>query len=165
MWTEAVIDGILSSYEWRELRELEDSIPMQIHRRESIQAGAISATGLATHPRDGDLAQHLGEQLRTALLDSVTHELRSPLTSIKASVTLLLENSKLQPSQHNELLTIINEETDRLNRLVGEAMVMAQLEAGVKLDLKPHAIGEIIDAAIKDCRTLLRARSVQVGVP
>lgn len=106
-----------------------------------------------------------GEQLRTALLDSMTHELRTPLTSIKASVTTLLENSKLQPSQRNELLTIINEEADRLNRLVGEAREMAQLDAGVKLDLKPHAIEEIIDAARKDCRTLLRARSIRVRVP
>ena len=106
-----------------------------------------------------------GEQLRTALLDSVTHELRTPLTSIKASVTMLLTNSRLQPSQRSELLIVINEEADRLNRLVGEAREMAQLDAGVKLDLKPHAIEEIIDAARNDCRTLLGARSIQVQVP
>jgi two-component system sensor histidine kinase KdpD len=49
-----------------------------------------------------------------------------------------------------------------LNRLVGEAAETAQLSVGVKLDLKPHAIEEIIDAATKDCQTLLGRRSVSV---
>ncbi len=61
------------------------------------------------------------ERLRTALLDSVTHALRTPLTSIKASVTNLLSNPNVSDNQRSELLTIVNEETDRLNRLVGEA--------------------------------------------
>ena len=62
-------------------------------------------------------AARQGEQLRTALLDAVTHALRTPLTSIKASVTNLLSNSGLVDAQKHELLTIINEETDRLNHL------------------------------------------------
>ena len=105
------------------------------------------------------------KQLRIALFDSVTHELRTPLTSIKASVTALLTNSQLQPSQRNELLIVINEEVDRLNQLVGEAVETAQPDARVKLDLKPHAIEEIIDAARTNCRTLLGQRSVSVQIP
>jgi two-component system, OmpR family, sensor histidine kinase KdpD len=105
-----------------------------------------------------------GNQLRTAMLDCVTHELRTPLTSIKASVTALLSNSRLSLSQRNDLLMVINEEADRLNRLVGEAEENARLDAGAKLDLKPHTIAEIIDAARKDCRTLLGQRSISVQV-
>jgi two-component system sensor histidine kinase KdpD len=105
-----------------------------------------------------------GNQLRTAMLDCVTHELRTPLTSIKASVTALLSNSRLPLSQRNDLLMVINEEADRLNRLVGEAEENARLYAGAKLDLKPHTIAEIIDAARKDCRTLLGQRSISVQV-
>jgi two-component system sensor histidine kinase KdpD len=101
-------------------------------------------------------------QLRTAIVDSVTHELRTPLTSIKASVTALLTDSGLQPSQRNDLLIVINEEADRLNQLFGEAMETAQLDASVKLDLTPHAIEEIIDAATKECATLLGTRSISV---
>jgi two-component system sensor histidine kinase KdpD len=95
----------------------------------------------------------------------VTHELRTPLTSIKASVTALLTNSQLQPSQRNELLIVINEEADRLNQLVGEAVDAAQPDGRVKLDLKPHAIEEIINAARTNCRTLLGRRSVLVQFP
>lgn len=101
-----------------------------------------------------------GNQLRTAIVDSVTHELRTPLTSIKASVTALLTNPRLLPSQRNDLLIVINEEADRMNQLVGEAVETAQLDAGLKLDLKPHAIEEIIDAARKDCRPLLGRRLI-----
>lgn len=106
-----------------------------------------------------------GERLRTALLDSVTHNLRTPLTSIKASVTSLLSGSALNESQRKELLVIINEESDRLNRMVGEASEMAQLDTGeVKLRLTAHPIQEVIAAALDDCRALLAGRDVQVLV-
>jgi two-component system sensor histidine kinase KdpD len=101
-------------------------------------------------------------QLWTAIVDCVTHELRAPLTSIKASVTALLTNSRLPAEQRNDLLIVINEEADRLNKLFGEALETAQLYGGVKLNLRAHAIEEIIDAARKECRTLLGQRAILV---
>jgi two-component system sensor histidine kinase KdpD len=103
--------------------------------------------------------------LRTALLDSVTHALRTPLTSIKASVTNLLSNPNVSTAQRAELLTIVNEETDRLNRLVGEAGEMAQLDAGeVELNLAPHAIGDVIHAALEQTVKSLCGREVRMNV-
>jgi len=64
---------------------------------------------------DPGKAAREGNQLRTAIFDSVTHELRTPLTSIKASVIALLTNSRLRPSQRNDLLIVIDEEADRLD--------------------------------------------------
>ena len=110
-------------------------------------------------------AARQGEQLRTALLDAVTHALRTPLTSIKASVTNLLSNEGLVQEQKEELLTIINEETDRLNRLVGEAGEMARLDAGeVELELKPHDIAEVIRVSLEHCKGALVNRSVKVEI-
>src|SRR5579862_1747956 len=110
-------------------------------------------------------AERQGEQLRTALLDAVTHALRTPLTSIKASVTNLLSNPGLVENQKHELLTIINEEADRLNRLVGEAGEMARLDAGeVELRLEEHPIGEVIAASLAHCHTSLGHRVVNVQV-
>jgi len=57
---------------------------------------------------------------------------------------------------------VINEEADRLNRLVGEAVETAHLDEGVKLDLKPHAIEKIINAAGEECRALLGSSSISV---
>jgi two-component system sensor histidine kinase KdpD len=106
-----------------------------------------------------------GERLRTALLDSVAHALRTPLTSIKASVTNLLSNSELNDPQKRELLAIINEETDRLNRLVGEAGEMARLDAGeFELKLQLHPIDDVIAAALSHCKTALGTRPIEVHI-
>jgi two-component system sensor histidine kinase KdpD len=106
------------------------------------------------------------ERLRTALLDSVTHEFRTPLTSIKASVTSLLSPFSLDEAQRTELLTVIDEEADRLNRLVGEAAEMAQLDAGMfKLEKSPAAIGDAIDAALAEERALLQGHPLEVKLP
>jgi two-component system, OmpR family, sensor histidine kinase KdpD len=106
-----------------------------------------------------------GEQLRSALLDSITHDLRTPLTSIKASVTSMLKEPSDNNSPKRELLTIIDEETDRLNQLVGDAAEMARLDAGeFELKLEPHTISEIVNAALTQSRPFLGARPVQVSL-
>jgi two-component system, OmpR family, sensor histidine kinase KdpD len=107
-----------------------------------------------------------GERLKSALLDSVTHDFRTPLTSIKASVTSLLSAANTTEGQKRELLSVINEECDRLNQLVGDAAEMARLDAGeFELRLEPHKISEIIAAALAHCKTALGNRTVRVDAP
>lgn len=111
-------------------------------------------------------AMQENEKLRSALLDSVTHEFRTPLTSIKASVTALMEENVLDPAQQRELLSVIDEETDRLNRLVGEAAEMAQLDSHmVRLELRPHAPKELIESALENTRSMLAGHVVRVNIP
>jgi two-component system sensor histidine kinase KdpD len=111
-------------------------------------------------------ASRESERLRSALLDSVTHEFRTPLTSIKASVTTLRTGATLTPEQEEDLLAVIDEESDRLNRLVGEAVEMAQLDAReVKLDLQPHTMREAIDAAVTESKQLLSDHPVEIRMP
>jgi len=108
-------------------------------------------------------AERQGERLKSALLDSIAHDFRTPLTSIKAATTSLLAEETPDRGQTRELLTIINEECDRLNRLVEEAAEMSRLEAGeFELDLAPTQIGDIIDAALAQCDSGLAGRSVEV---
>lgn len=111
-----------------------------------------------------EFARH-ARSLRKAVLDCVIHELRTPLTSIKTSVTALLTMPRLTSDERIELLTIIDEETNRLDALVGEAMEETQLGTCRTLDLESCAIEEIIDSARRGCRTVLGARSVQIHVP
>jgi two-component system, OmpR family, sensor histidine kinase KdpD len=111
-------------------------------------------------------AAHQSETLRAVLLDSVTHELRTPLTGIKAAVTGLLSDYNLDEAQRRELLTVINEETDRLDRMVGEATEMAQLDAHkVELHIGPANISAIIEAAVEESRAALAQHPLQVKVP
>ena len=100
------------------------------------------------------------ERLKSALLDAVTHDLRTPLTSIKASVTMLLDDllvaSKREPGERlgdegrGEMLEVINEETDRLDRFISSLMELARIEAGeMHLRRQPTPLDEIILAAMK----------------
>jgi two-component system sensor histidine kinase KdpD len=123
------------------------------------RAGAVETLTRAEAARES-------EKLRSALLDSITHEFRTPLTAIKLSVTTLLAPDPVNPEARQELLTVINEESDRLNRLVGEAAEMAQLDAQqVELRRESHAVGDIVNAALERAKPALAAREVQVQVP
>jgi two-component system, OmpR family, sensor histidine kinase KdpD len=110
-------------------------------------------------------AERQGERLKSALLDSITHDFRTPLTSMKAAVSSLLVTRNPDPTQTRELLTIVDEECDRLNRLVEEAGEMAKLEAGeFELHLEAVAIEDIIQAALGHCKTALAGRPVNMQI-
>jgi two-component system sensor histidine kinase KdpD len=111
-------------------------------------------------------ADRQGERLKSALLDSITHNFRTPLTSIKASVTSLLLSRPPDAAQQRELLHIMDEECDRLNQLVEDASEMSMLEAGeIELEFRPIAARELIDAALAYCKTSLGGREVRVQLP
>jgi two-component system, OmpR family, sensor histidine kinase KdpD len=96
-------------------------------------------------------------QLRAAMFSSVTHDLRTPLASIKAGVTSLLDASTVHDAtQQRELLTTVLEETDRLNRLVGNILDLARIRAGALIPRRtPTAIDEIAEAVVARMRPVL----------
>ena len=106
------------------------------------------------------------ERLRAALLDSVTHELRTPLTAIVASITSLRSGMIQDPESREEMLAVIEEESARLNHLIGQAVEMAQLDAQqVQLHLEPERIDNVIEGAIAECNSLLETHPVEVRLP
>jgi len=105
------------------------------------------------------------DRLRSVLLDSVTHEFRTPLTSIKASAETLLSETRLDKPQRQDLLQVINEESDRLNRLVGEAGEVAQLDAHqVQFHFEAHEIQEAVDAALQNLQAALRCHPLEIHI-
>jgi two-component system, OmpR family, sensor histidine kinase KdpD len=105
------------------------------------------------------------DRLRSVLLDSVTHEFRTPLTAIKASAETLLSGVELETAQRKDLLEVINEEADRLNHLVGEAAEVSQLDSGqLQLHFEAHPIQEAIDTAVKNSQPALRHHPVEVSI-
>jgi two-component system sensor histidine kinase KdpD len=114
-------------------------------------------------------AKVLGEsdRLKSALLSSVSHELRTPLATIKAAATSLRQGEVAWESQsREELLEILEEETDHLNRLVGNLLDMSRIEAGA---LKPqrqwNLIAEIVESALTRLRRAAEQHQIQVDVP
>ena len=106
------------------------------------------------------------ERLRSLMIDSITHELRTPLTAIKAAASTLLLPKRLDPEEQHELLTVIDEESDRLNQLVSEAVEMAQLDTQeVHMTFAPTAVGALVEQALANCSSLLDRREVKVDLP
>jgi len=119
---------------------------------------------MRTDPGNIELTRE-SESLKSVMLDAITHDFRSPLTSIKASVTGLLDDLEFDREQRRELLTIINEECDRINRLVGEATEIARLESGeAKLNRASHSVGELLSAALAECKSVTANREICLDV-
>jgi two-component system sensor histidine kinase KdpD len=101
------------------------------------------------------------------MFSSVTHDLRTPLASIKAGVTSLLDTGvRHDESQERELLTTILEETDRLNRLVGNLLDLARIRAGALTPTRqPAAIDEIVEVVLARMRPRLAGLTVTAELP
>ena len=110
------------------------------------------------------------ERMKSALLDAVTHDLRTPLTAIKASATLLLEDREtpaqtetLAPAEQQVLLRVISQEADKLDRFVDGIIDLARIEAGdLELFRNWGAVDEIIEAALTRAELLTGAHRLSV---
>jgi len=106
-------------------------------------------------------AARQSEVLKSALLDALAHDFKTPLTSIKAAITSLLGQSR--PDAERELMTIIDEEADRLNQLVAEVLEMVRIEAGkLHLEKRPLEVAEIVGATLAELKPALLGRPIDV---
>jgi len=107
------------------------------------------------------------EALRSALLNSISHDLRTPLCAITGSASALLDDEHPLPrAEQRELLTMIHEEADHLNRLVRNLLDMTRLESGgllVKKEWVP--LEEVIGSALDRLERLLTRHPVRVSLP
>ncbi|WP_255462604.1 ATP-binding protein [Granulicella sp. WH15] len=124
----------------------------------SVSLDRASAVDEVAH----SAATQESERFRSAILDSITHELRTPLTSIKCSVVTLLASATPRAEEHT-LLTVIDQESDRLNRLITEAIEIAQLDSQqTNMTLAPSRIEAIISSAVASTRERLSGREIVV---
>ena len=150
-------------------------------RAEEAEAGRREIERLYAELRDAfQRASHAealrqSEKLKSALLDAVTHDLRTPLTSIKASITTLLDEVhgridseppvKLDAESRVEMMEVIDEESDRLNRFISGLIELARIEAGeLQLRRSWGAVDEIISAALLRAESVTRNHHVELEV-
>lgn len=143
--------------------------PLADHEREVIRtfAGQI---GLALESvklaKDAEAARVEADasRARAALFSSVSHDLRTPLASITASVTSLLgEDARFGPGDRSELLETIRQEAERLNRLVGNLLHLSRIRAGGLTPAKTRAaIDEVIEGVVGRLQQVLAGRHVRL---
>ena len=108
------------------------------------------------------------EKLKTALLDAVTHEIRTPLTSIKAAVTTLLSGNsefELGDEGRREMLEVVRDEVDRLNHIVEGLIDVAQVEAGAMYPRRSWAqVDEIVANALGRAARLTKNHSIKLDL-
>jgi two-component system sensor histidine kinase KdpD len=127
--------------------------------RASVELGELEAEAEAAE------ALSAANALRTALLSAVSHDLRTPISAIKASVTSLLqEDVEWTPDARQEFLETIDEETDRLNALIGNLLDMSRLQTGaLEITTAPVGLDEVLPAALHSLG--VPAGAVSLDVP
>lgn len=107
-----------------------------------------------------------GERLRSALLSSVSHDLRTPLATIAGAATALQSGAGLDERTRAQLTDHIVHEAERLNDLIANLMFATRLESGgVELNREWASVEEIVGAGLARHRQALRSRHFQVRVP
>ena len=148
------------------------------HQADQAEAGRIEIRRLYEDLQDAferaSEAEALkrSERLKSALLDAVTHDIRTPLTSIKASATLLLEDressdqiERLGATEQQALLQVITHGADRLDRFVEGIVDLARIEAGeMMLYRNWGAVEDIIDAALAQAEPLTRKHKIRIAI-
>jgi two-component system sensor histidine kinase KdpD len=105
-------------------------------------------------------AARQNEAMKSMLLDALAHEFKTPLTSIKAAASSILDAG---PPAQKELVTVIDEESDRLDSLVSETIRMARIEAGdFRLEMQAQDVNKLITAALQKLRILMEDRDVHI---
>ncbi len=109
---------------------------------------------------------HENEKVRDALLDSLSHDLRTPLSSIAGAATSLRTlGDKMNPAERLELLSSIEEETGRLARFVANLLAMSRIEAGgLKVNRDLVSIADVVQAAVERSRKSFPGQAVRISV-
>jgi K+-sensing histidine kinase KdpD len=161
-FTTALVVGQLSAREKRRAEEAEQG-EREIERLYQELRTAFERASQAE-------ALKQSERLKSALLDAVTHDLRTPLTSIKASITTLIDEARsrefaLDGESRLEMLQVIDEESDRLNRFISGLIDLARIDAG-ELHLRRQwgAIEEIVSTALARAEPLTRGHEIEVQI-
>jgi len=103
------------------------------------------------------------EALKAMLLDALAHEFKTPLTSIKAAASSILDGPGA--AEQKELQTVIEEEVDRLDSLVNDTIRMARIESGdLQLQTRPQNVRQLIISPLEDLKILIEDREIDVQV-
>ncbi|HYM67586.1 MAG TPA: ATP-binding protein [Patescibacteria group bacterium] len=104
------------------------------------------------------------DRLKAAILSSLSHELKSPIASLRAGLTSLASpRAGLRPEEH-EITVDMDRQAARLDHMVGDMLALSRLEAGIELDREPHGFADLVGTAIRKLRSELKDRRVKIDL-
>jgi two-component system sensor histidine kinase KdpD len=129
-------------------------------------AQAVARERLSASAADAEIARR-SEELRSALLDSVSHDLRTPLATIRAAAGSLADPAiALNTTERHALARSIDLEADRMNRLVATLLDMSRVQAGALVpDLVVYPVRALVEPVVERMRSELSGHPLTVDVP
>jgi len=128
----------------------------------SLSDDAGRFAGVVMSIRDVTVEQEV-DRMKTEFISTVSHELKTPLTSMKGSLQLLLTRGKWLTDTERQLLTVCFRNTQRLIRLISEILDISGIESGgMAFNLKPVSIGEVSVYAIEEIKSYAMGRSISI---
>jgi len=156
----------------RELEDLNRNLEFRVAEKTETLTKAyerlqLSNQNLAVANRELELANRkLKEldQLKSDFISVVSHELRTPLTSIKAFTELIMMKQRMTTEKRGRLLSIINNETDRLARLINDILDLTKIEAGkLSWHISRVSLPEIIHNSVTNIQSLADNKSLAIS--
>jgi two-component system sensor histidine kinase KdpD len=105
------------------------------------------------------------DRLKTAILSSLSHELKSPIASLRTGLTALAAPQAGLKDDQRELLVDLDRQASRLDRMVGDLLALSRLEAGLQLDREAHGFSDLVANATRHLRIELASNRLVVELP
>ncbi len=105
------------------------------------------------------------DRLKTAILSSLSHELKSPIATLRAGLTALIAPQAGMGAEQRELMTDMDHQAARLDRMVSDLLALSRLEAGVALDVEPHSFADLVGTSVRQMSSELNGHDVSIHIP
>ncbi|HLH71141.1 MAG TPA: ATP-binding protein [Candidatus Dormibacteraeota bacterium] len=140
-------------------------------RERHLLAGLLGLAGLLLDRRRAAAASErarlleVSDRLKSAVLSSLSHELKTPIASLRAGLTTLAMPEAGLPAAQRDLVAGLDGQAARLDHLVGDLLSMARLEAEIGLELAPQRLEDVLGTAMHTLGRLLEPFEVRVDLP
>ncbi len=149
-----------------ELRVYGESLSSEVRSALGQVIGLVLDRARSFEEAAGKEAARRGDQLRTTILNALAHNFKTPLTSIKAAASTLRFSSDLSSAANGELVSVIDEEADRLDLLIRESLDLARIEDH-RMNPRPEtcSVPEIVQAVAERVERHIRGRELEIAIP
>jgi two-component system phosphate regulon sensor histidine kinase PhoR len=159
-------------------RVLSDESPIEGKLDPGVGESVVYAYGTALKDQNGERIgalmmlrdmTHVSklERIRKDFVSNVSHELKTPVTSIKGFVETLLQSGRKDPRETSHFLKIIEKHTDRLNAIIEDLLTLSRIEQeaeNTQIRLETEDIKSVLDAAVESCRVSASSRDIRISL-